>query len=454
MVHESNERLMVRQNILQPVHLARTAGVMVTVSEVGGTGYAATADLSPAGLRAAFDSARAWARRIAGRTDVPSRPDRVVASGSYASRVAEPWARVPRHEKIERLTEVSASLQTDARVVDWSASLWHTATDSRYVDSLGARIEQRFQYLVPDISVTASDHSVTETRSFGGYAHCRQGGLEILRDLDFDARGAEIAQQALELLGAPNCPDGTMDVVLAPDQMILQIHESIGHPLELDRIYGDERNYAGTSFVTPDMFGQYQYGSDLLNVTFAPDVVGEFASFGFDDEGTPAKREHLIQNGLLVRGLGGARSQLRTGLDGVANARACSWNRAPIDRMANLNLEPGTSSFDDLIGAVDDGVFMETNISWSIDDSRNKFQFGCERARLIRHGELGPVVRKPNYRGVSATFWRSLDGVGNAATSERLGTPFCGKGEPNQCVRVGHATPACRFRQVEVFGGE
>ena len=155
-----------------------------------------------------------------------------------------------------------------------------------------------------------------------------------------------------------------------------------------------------------------------------------------------------------MRGLGGHLSQQRTGLAGVANSRATRWNRPPIDRMANLNLEPGESTFDDMVRSIEHGVFMQTNCSWSIDDSRNKFQFGCERGTVIRDGQLREVVKKPNYRGVSATFWRSLTHVGNSDTREVLGTPFCGKGEPNQVIRVGHAAPACVFAGVQVFGGE
>jgi predicted Zn-dependent protease len=243
-------------------------------------------------------------------------------------------------------------------------------------------------------------------------------------------------------------------VLLAPDQMVLQIHESIGHPLELDRILGDERNFAGTSFVTPEMFGSYRYGSERLNITFDPTRPEELASYAFDDEGTRAEKIFLIRDGILERPLGGAISQSRAGLAGVANARADSWNRPPIDRMANLNLEPGDAAFDDLVASIEHGVLLETNSSWSIDDSRNKFQFGCERGRMIEHGKLGHVVKNPNYRGISAQFWRSLAHVGNADTVQVLGTPFCGKGEPSQTIRVGHASPACVFTNVDVFGGE
>ena len=245
-----------------------------------------------------------------------------------------------------------------------------------------------------------------------------------------------------------------MDVLLMPDQMMLQIHESIGHPLELDRILGDERNYAGTSFVTPDMFGRYQYGSPLLNVTYDPTIDEELASFSFDDDGSPAEKVWLIRNGILERPLGGRLSQLRAAMEGTANSRATSWNRAPIDRMANLNVEPGESSLDDMIASIERGVLMRTNTSWSIDDSRNKFQFGCEWGEQIENGRVTGVVKHPNYRGISAEFWRSLRMVGNRETFEVHGTLTCGKGEPNQAIHVGHASPACVFADVEVFGGE
>ena len=239
-----------------------------------------------------------------------------------------------------------------------------------------------------------------------------------------------------------------------PDQMILQIHESIGHPLELDRILGDERNYAGTSFVKTSDFGQLQYGSPLLNVTFDPTLPEQLASYSHDDDGTPAHKAFLIREGLLLRPLGGALSQFRSGLEGVANSRACSWNRPPIDRMANLNVEPGDQSLPQLIGGIERGILMATNRSWSIDDARNKFQFGCEWGQLIENGELKGVVKNPNYRGISEQFWRSLSAVGDLSTFKVLGTPNCGKGEPNQVIRVGHASPACVFSDIDVFGGD
>ncbi len=457
---EQGEQLVVRQDVAQAPSRSVDAGAMVTVCDRGGIGYAASADVSEAGLAAAFAQARSLAHAAAGRSVFDARALKPpVPSGRYASRVEQPFTSLK--ERYALLADVSAATRLDARIVDWTASLWTVARQQLYITSDGGRAEQQWSFVVPSVEATAHDRGVTQTRSSGGQYNgfCQQGGMEVLARASFTSEGPRVAREALELAAAPQCPSGEMDVILMPDQMMLQIHESIGHPLELDRILGDERNYAGTSFVTLDMFGHYRYGSELLDVTYDPTRAEQFASFAFDDDGGAATREHLIERGVLVRALGGdislarARS-LRPDLQGVATTRASGWNRAPIDRMSNLNVEPGDSTLDQMIGSIEHGVLMRTNCSWSIDDSRNKFQFGCEYARVIRNGKLAEVVRNPNYRGISATFWRSLSMVGDASTVEVNGTPFCGKGEPSQVVRCGHAAPACKFSNVAVFGGE
>ena len=454
LISERSEMLSVRRDVVQPVNRALDTGAMITVADGGGIGYAATAELTQDGLKRALDAAREWARACAGRTLADLQTlNREAHCSEYRTPVRRPWSSLSLADKLDLLRNECARLKIDDRIIDWQAELYHTETDSLYLSTDGARIQQSFQSLLPALTVSAHRHGETQSRSFNRDAQLRQGGLELLEETDFFEAAPRIAAQALELLAAPDCPSDTRDLLLAPDQMILQIHESIGHPLELDRILGDERNYAGTSFVTPEMFGHYRYGSELLNVTFDPTLAQEIASYAYDDDGSLAKREYLIKEGILLRPLGGFSSQTRAGLPGVANSRACSWNRPPIDRMANLNLEPGAFSFDDLVGSVERGIYMETNCSWSIDDSRNKFQFGCERAQIIEDGELTTVVKNPNYRGVSADFWRNLAGVGDTATLRILGTATCGKGEPNQAIAVGHATPACLFHDVAVFGG-
>lgn len=454
-VEERSEAYAVRKNVAMPFVASIDRGAMATAYADGGYGYAATADTSPAGLAAALERAARWARVTARSALFDSRPlPHPAPKGRYQSPAFD--ERMPsRREWYDLLHAESEAAGFDPRIVDWEAGIEVRTATHRLVTSAGGDVVQQYRYMLPGLSVTAHDGGVTQNRSLNGYRGiCQQGGLEVLARFGFEAAGRRIAEEALELLSAPNCPSGVMDVLLAPDQMILQIHESIGHPLELDRILGDERNFAGTSFVTPDMFGSYRYGSDLLNITFDPTRPEELASYAYDDEGTRAEKVHLIRNGILLRPLGGAISQSRASLPGVANARADNWNRPPIDRMANLNLEPGDASFDELVASIDHGVFMETNCSWSIDDSRNKFQFGSERARVIQNGKLGHVVKNPNYRGISANFWRSLARVGNEGTMQVLGTPYCGKGEPSQVIRVGHASPACVFTGVDVFGGE
>jgi len=453
-VDERSEELNVRQNILQPLNSMRSHGAMFTVIHQGGYGYAATSDLSRSGVKQAIQRAHGWATMSAGKsvTDFSAIAQSAV-KGQHRGPSAQSWNR---KEIIALLMQESQACQIDARVVDWSASMSRINTDQWFISSTGADIHQHFDYLIPNLSVTANQGSETQTRTLGGQYNgfCHQGGMEVLQHAGFYGSGQRIAQQAIDLLSAQNCPSGRMDLLLMPEQMMLQIHESIGHPLELDRILGDERNFAGTSFVTPDMFGHFQYGSALLNVTHDPQRAEEFASYRWDDDGTPAEKTWLIRDGILQRPLGSALSQARSGMPGLANSRACDWNRPPIDRMANLNIEPGNSSLNDMIASVENGVLMNTNVSWSIDDSRNKFQFGCEYGQLIEDGELKGLVKNPNYRGISESFWRSLKMVGDASTYAVMGTPFCGKGEPSQVIRVGHASPACLFDQVEVFGGE
>ncbi|MDP6959427.1 MAG: TldD/PmbA family protein, partial [Planctomycetota bacterium] len=353
-VREKNETISVRQDVVQPVSMSEDMGVMITVHDGGGTGYAATSDLSTGGLQRAGEQALAWAKRTAGKSVLDSRkiPNKPV-NGEYETPVKKAWESVSLEEKIGFLKKECSRLKIDDRIVDWEAQLWNSDVETFLIGSNGGVLRQRFHMLVPDLRSTANNGNETINRTFGGFRLGRQGGLEILDDLDFFTSAPRVSSEAIELLDAPNCPTGKMDLILAPDQMILQIHESIGHPLELDRILGDERNYAGTSFVTKDMFGSYRYGSDLLNITFDPTKKEEMASYGFDDDGTPAKKEFIIREGILERPLGGTISQTRADMDGVANSRANSWNRPPIDRMANLNLEPGTTSFEDMVKSVE-----------------------------------------------------------------------------------------------------
>ncbi|HEX4598755.1 MAG TPA: TldD/PmbA family protein [Burkholderiaceae bacterium] len=459
-VEESSIWTSVRRDVPEPVARSTDLGAMVTVVSADGVGYAATSDLSEAGLKGAADRAAQWARAARGRSVFDGVTPRLTVAGQSLSNGAlDPdWTLA---ERFDLLRQESAQCRVDDRIVDWQASLWTVRSRQVLAAAGGEPIFEEHAFAIPALHVAASQRERTQVRSWGGRHNglCQQGSARhVVERSGFAGSGLTTAQQALQLLAAPNCPSGTLDLLLMPDQMMLQIHESIGHPLELDRILGDERNYAGTSFVTPDMFGSYRYGSELLNVTYDPTRSEEFATFAYDDQGSRARREYLIRDGILIQPLGGTLSRQRlpqAKWDGfVATSRASSWNRPPIDRMSNLNVEAGTSTFEQMVASIEDGILMRTNASWSIDDSRNKFQFGCEWGQRIRSGRLAEVVRNPNYRGISATFWRSLAMVGDASTVEVLGSPYCGKGEPNQLIRVGHASPACKFAAVAVFGAE
>jgi predicted Zn-dependent protease len=433
----------------------QTKGVMIEVLAQGQFGYCATNHLTPENIQLAaemaYQQAVTAARWGIHHFTLEQRPQAV---GNYHSVYSKPLDALSPKDINDLLLKVNETLKVSDKIVSTTAIARIVETEIQLVSSNGSDAYQKFFLITTDSTATAQDGNIVQKRTDNGMtARSYQGGMEVLEETEILSRAQKIGEQALELLSAPDCPNTTTTLVLSPDQMMLQIHESIGHPLELDRILGDERNYAGSSFVKLEDFGHLVYGSPLMNVTFDPSVSGQFASYRFDDGGNVAEREYLIKEGVLLRGLGSKESQIRAKVPGVANLRACSWNRPPIDRMANINLEPGTTSFDEMIANIESGVYMESNRSWSIDDYRNKFQFGCEYAKLIENGKLTKTLKNPNYRGITNQFWRSLSQVGDRSTLEMYGTPSCGKGEPNQAIRVGHASPICAFDNMEVFGG-
>ena len=452
---ETTERA-VRDGKPQANATGSTEGAMVEVLVDGQFGYAATPLLDSDGIRQAaqlaYDQAKKAAPHAVHRFSVDQRP---AVTSHYESPTQKALDSVSAGEINRLLIQISEKLKAVSPKIVRAESYARTVQmETRFVSSNGSDAHQQFSLITTDFQATAQEGSVNQRRTDGGLrGRSLQGGWEHFYGGDLWERVERVARQSVELCEAPECPSDTRDLLIMPDQMMLQIHESIGHPLEIDRILGDERNYAGWSFVNLEDFGRLQYGSSLMNVTFDPTVSNEFASYAFDDIGNPSRREFLIQGGVLKRGLGSLESQLRAKIPGVANQRASSWNRPPIDRMANINLEPGTHSLEQMIASCEKGVLMESNRSWSIDDFRNKFQFGCEYARLIENGKLTRVVRNPNYRGITVPFWTNLKAVGNAQTLGVFGTPYCGKGEPNQVIRVGHSSPACLFHQIEVFGG-
>ncbi|MFN5388006.1 MAG: TldD/PmbA family protein [Pseudanabaena sp.] len=454
-VKEINTTRYVRDRKPQSNGRSQSHGVMIEVLADGQFGYASTNHLDLANIQLtaqkAYQQAKISAQWAVHHFTIAQRPR---AIGQYFSPFLKPSDAITPKEINELLIEICKTLKVSDQIVKTSAYAVITEIETKFASSNGSDIYQKFLTIATDYAATAQDGTIIQKRGDNGQlARCNQIGMEVFDREAILQRAQVVGEQAVELLTAVECPTETTALVLAPDQMLLQIHESIGHPLEIDRILGDERNYAGGSFIKLEDFGNMQYGSSLMNVSFDPTMAGEFASYAFDDAGIPATKEYLIKEGKLLRGLGSSESQVRSGIEGVANARANSWNRPAIDRMANINLESGEYAFQEMIADIERGVYMESNRSWSIDDYRNKFQFGCEYAKLIENGKLTKTLRNPNYRGITNQFWNSLAKVGNHHTVEAYGSPFCGKGEPNQVIRVGHASPICLFTNIEVFGG-
>lgn len=454
-IKEKTRDYSVRNGKTEGLNEFNDQGLMIEVMINGHIGYGATAELTPEGIKKAFNKARSMTETSSHyaihRFDKKIRPQ---ATGHYETSRKIKLDHLSLVELFDFLKKTSSALKKNDLIISAVSDAMVIECMQNYFSSEGAEFIQEFDMVVNSMSATASNGKESQTRSLhGGRANCLQMGAEYFNLEKALKNCDEIATQALELLTAENCPAKTCDLILAPDQMLLQIHESIGHPLELDRILGDERNFAGWSFVQPDDFGKLQYGSPIMNVVFDPTAANELASYQFDEIGNQAEKKYLIKDGKLIAGLGSLESQMRSNISGVANARSSSWNRAPIDRMANINLEGGDLTLNEMISKVEKGVIMYANRSWSIDDYRRKFQFGCEYGKLIENGKLTKTLKNPNYRGISVPFWNSLIGLTNSETTETYGSPYCGKGEPSQIIRVGHSSPYALFKNIEVFGG-
>jgi TldD protein len=321
-----------------------------------------------------------------------------------------------------------------------------------FASSEGAYLELERVISNAGISAIATDGKDVQTRSypssFGG--DYQRQGFEFNEEVKLLENAWRIANEAIQLLSAKPCPSGKMDIILESSQLALQIHESCGHPTELDRVLGEEASFAGTSFLTPDKLGKFKYGSDIVNIVAdatAPFAIGGFA---YDDEGIKAKKIYLVKNGEFVGYLNSRETSKKLGLEPMGAMRAESWNRAPIIRMTSINLEPGDKPFEELVSGIDNGVLMATNKSWSIDQKRLNFQFGTEIGWEIRNGKLQDMVKNPTYSGITYEFWRNCDGIGNNDYYHIWGLPNCGKGEPMQVMQVSHGASYGRFRNVQV----
>lgn len=428
------------------------SGVGIRVLHNGAWGFAASADQSPAALRRTADRALEIAAAAAITVREPVRLSaETVHQASWHSPVEEDPFTVPLEEKLEFLTRLQDLMPPDPRLPGIRSSCSAHRFQKQFLSTEGARIIQDITGCGAGIEVTAAAHGEVQKRSFpsnfGGDMANR--GWEHIRGLRLEAECERVRREALELLEAPKLPAGPHDLILLPNQMMLQVHESIGHPVELDRVLGEEISLAGGSFAQPDKLGTFQYGSDLVTVVQDGTIAGGLGCFGFDDEGVQSVREEIIRDGLFVGYLRGRESAARLGLKSSGEMRSESWNRPPIVRMVSINLEPREGTLEEIIADTRRGFLLDTNKVWSIDDRRVNFQFGCEAAWEIVDGKLGRLYRDPVYSGITWDFWRSCDAIGGPGSWVLYGLPNCGKGDPMQTIQVSHGCPPARFRQVQ-----
>lgn len=453
-VEATSESLSVRDDMVEGLDRLESVGFGVRVLVDGAWGFACSARLEgdePARIaRTAVEVARASASAISRPVELADEP---AHKASWRSPYEKDPFAVPLEDKVGLLLSATDQMRAvpGIRVSRGTIDLLRQRT--WFVSSEGAEIDQDIVHSAGGLEAVAVSDAEVQTRSFPGSfrGHFASAGYELVEGMDLPGNAARTAEEAVALLAAAPCPSTETTVVLDGHQVMLQVHESIGHPTELDRVLGMEAAFAGTSFVGIPDLGHLRYGSEQVNITADATIPGGIGSFGYDDEGVAAQRVDLIKDGVLV---GFQTSRETAAAVGAARSngtmRAEGWENFPLIRMTNINILPGEGSLEDLIADVDDGIFMATNRSWSIDDKRKNFQFGCEIAWEIKNGKLGRMLKDPRYTGITPQFWGACDAVAGPSEWKVWGTPNCGKGQPGQTMRVGHGTSPARFRNVSV----
>jgi TldD protein len=448
-MHRRSESMSARNGDIEELTQDEDAGVGVRALVGSSWGFFATPDLSGAAARAAGSRATAIARASGAVSGPPADLVPVApATGSWASPCQVDPLGVPLAVKGDLLVRATRTMREHG--ADFAAGLYRIwDTTKWFVSSEGHRVDQHIRECGAGVDATAIGDGETQRRSYPSFrGQYGTRGWEMVDELDLAGNAARTAQEARALLSAPACPEGTTDLILGSEQLALQIHESVGHAIELDRILGWEAAFAGTSWLDLARLGDLRYGSELMNITIDPTIPGALGSFGFDDEGTPAARRHAVRDGRWVGVLAGRDSAAVAGLDYGGAVRSDGWARLPMVRMTNVGLEPGPHTLDEIIAATDDGILMDVNRSWSIDDRRLNFQFGCEIAWEVKNGRRGRMLRNPTYTGIGPTFWNSMDMLSSEIVN--WGTPNCGKGQPGQVGHTGHPAAPARFRGVRV----
>ena len=446
------ERLNAHNAVVEDVATSYEAGVGVRALIGSSWGFFAVEGFDPSEARragrAAADIARASAK-------VPGADVHLAEVAAAQSRYETPYEEdpfaVPLGEKAELLVVATTELAKPDAVVVANANLAFWDTEVWFVSSQGHEIDQHIVKSGGGMSAMAAGGTETHIRSYPqSFGQFETGGYEVVRDFGFEVHAERVAGEAVALLAADQCPDGRRALILDGSQVALQIHESVGHAIELDRILGWEAAFAGTSFLELSQLGSLRYGSDLMNITADATLPGALGTFGFDDEGTPAQRVDIVRDGIWVGVLSGRDSAAIAGVPAGGMVRADGYNRLPMVRMTNVGLLPGEGTLGDIIADTEDGVYMATNRSWSIDDKRLNFQFGCEIAWEVKDGELGRLLKNPTYTGITPQFWGSMDRLAGETEWIHWGTPNCGKGQPMQVGHTGHSASPARFANTRI----
>jgi TldD protein len=441
----------VRNREVESVIEEEDAGFGVSVFAGGCEGFASSPSLESDAIRSAAERAMDAARASAVSRANPHAPRLPETRGEWRTPIREDALARPIAEHVDLLRAAAAACLGRPKIALSRASLGAWRYERLYGSSGGARIAQTVHETGAELRAFAREMDEVECRSYPtSLFHYRAGGQEVVDEMDLVSHAEEICDEAARLLASERCPKKRTTVLIGPYMMMLQIHESIGHPLELDRVFGDEKGFAGASFATPDRLGA-KYGSPLMHVVVDPTMPSALGGYAWDDEGTVAAPRTVIDGGVLVDYLSNRESAERLRKGSTASMRCVGWKHKPIVRMSNLSLSAGDATADDLVAGIEDGIEIEHSTSGSIDDNRLNFQFGAEIAWEIKDGRrTGKLYRRPSYAGRTPEFWASLDGLGDRSTWRLGGTPTCGKGQPLQIAHVSHGSPIARFRDVEV----
>jgi TldD protein len=457
-VRRLSESISIKTGRVEGVASGESEGFGIRVLVDGAWGFASSHDLTATEAdRVAGEAVRIARASATALREAVVLDDRPPAHGTFETPLEEDPFEVPLETKIRDLLTAD---EAAARVkgIAFTESMYAAQREWKtFAASDGSFTEQTITHVGSGVEANAVEGDEHQRRSYpdagGGW---QAAGYEYVRGLDLAARAEPLAEEAVELLSAPQCPSGRYTIILDPSQLYLQLHESCGHPTELDRVFGTEASYAGTSFLTTDKLESgFRYGSDLIDIVADATAPGGMGTFGWDDEGVAAQAVPLVREGIFVGYLSSRETAPRIGRQSGGAMRADGWNRIPLIRMTNVNLLPKPGqSLDEIVADTDDGLYLASNRSWSIDDRRLNFQFATEVAYEIKGGKKGRLFKNPTYTGITYEFWRSCDAVGDDRSYVMLGTPNCGKGEPGQVGHVGHAVPGARFRNVQVGVGK